>query len=223
MKKLLAFVSILVLSTGCSLTSNDTLSCSSTTTANGLTATTTYDIEYKDDDVKNVKITYKYDQDTQTPGVGTGTDGTTDDDSDMNNGNNQTGNVDDTTGDNQTRNADNTTGNGTRTTTDTNGTIDGTEDPDGIVDGIVGDAIDEIAEAVLDITGMRDMHTNQVNTYSSIEGFSSNVGINTDDEYKITYEIDFSKISDNDLATFNLDRSLKTTRANYESQGLTCK
>lgn len=222
MKKLLAFTLVLALSTGCSLTSNEKLSCSSTTSANGLTATTTYDIEYKDDDIKNVKITYKYDQDAQTPGVGTGTDGTTDDDTDVTSDDRQSR----TTDDNADTDTDATTRNATDNTTNTDntdGVIDGTEDPDGIVDGIVGDAIDEVAETILDITGMRDMHTNQVNTYSSIEGFSSNVGINTDDEYKVTYEIDFSKISDNDLATFNLDRSLKTTRANYESQGLTCK
>ena len=34
--------------------------------------------------------------------------------------------------------------------------------------------------------------------------------------------IDFEKISDTDLARFNLDRDLDTTRTNYEDLGYTC-
>ena len=44
-----------------------------------------------------------------------------------------------------------------------------------------------------------------------------------DDEYKVIYKIDMDKISDSDLARFNLDRDLNTLRSNYEGLGYTCE
>ena len=44
-----------------------------------------------------------------------------------------------------------------------------------------------------------------------------------DNNYKVTYVIDYDTISDTDLATFNFSRDLETMRNNYVSQGFTCK
>ena len=63
MKKLLiASCSFLFLLTGCDMSAMDTLSCSYINTANNLTTKVSYDIDYQDDEVKKVRITYNYDQ-----------------------------------------------------------------------------------------------------------------------------------------------------------------
>ena len=61
------------------------------------------------------------------------------------------------------------------------------------------------------------------------ENFNSEININDldtitwqDNEYKVVYKIDLDKISDSDLARFNLDRDLDKTRSNYEDLGYTC-
>lgn len=209
MKKISIFVgticSALFLS-GCS--SNEMLTCTGSTTANGITTTTTYEIEYNDNDVKHLKMTYDYVSDTSVDGVGTGTDGSAVD-NDTNNNNNNNNNND-------------TAGNVGTSSVDDND-IDG----DDIVDGAVGDAIDTtigaITDTILDISGIRDTYNNQVNAYGNITGFTSTVDVDNDNEYKIVYEIDMDTISDNDLTRFNVDRDLSTLRDMYEAQGLTCK
>ena len=60
-------------------------------------------------------------------------------------------------------------------------------------------------------------------SYENIEGFTYDVKRNTDNEYTVVYTIDFDKIQDNDLTTFNLDRDLSTLQTTYENQGYTCK
>jgi len=84
MKKILVFLGITLLLSGCGETT-ESLQCKQSITANGLTTNTTYDIDYENDDIKYVTITYNYKQDEYTTrnnldGVGTGTDGTTQDD-----------------------------------------------------------------------------------------------------------------------------------------------
>ena len=80
MKKIILCLGIMFLISGCNGATNR-MKCNSTTTTAGLTTDTTYEIDYKDKDVKYVKITYKYNQEnanvSATDGVGTGTDGTT--------------------------------------------------------------------------------------------------------------------------------------------------
>ena len=113
--------------------------------------------------------------------------------------------------------------------TGTDGTTEDNDvnEKDGIVDGVVGDAIDEgvdaVTDTILDIAGLRSAFENQMSTYDNIEGFSYDVERNTDNEYTVVYKIDFDKIADNDLVTFNLDRDLSTLQTTYENQGYTCK
>lgn len=204
MKKILIFLSILFLMSGCG-DNNEKLTCSSKSTANGMTTNTDYEIEYKDNEVKFVTITYDYIQDEDT------------------------NNADNTTTDNDTT---------TDTTDDTDGVnadsdgitaeenANNESNSDDVVDGVVGDtidgAIDGVTDTILDIAGIKDTYENQVNSYDGIEGFSYKIDTDNDNEYKIIYRIDFEKISDNDLARFNLDRDLDTTRTNYEDLGYTC-
>ena len=123
-----------------------------------------------------------------------------------------------------TTNTDNMDGVGTGTDGTTN---DNYPDNDGIIDGIVGSAIDSIingvTDTILDIGGIRSRHTNVQNTYGNINGFSvQNTNDLTDNDYRVTYVIDYDKISDADLATLNLSRDVDTLRSNYTSQGFTC-
>ena len=90
MKKLLILsgISIFIL-TGCGAGATDTMSCSIENTANNITTKVNYDVDYEGNEVKKVRITYKYNQDVTNDtdndgkedidGVGTGTDGTTND------------------------------------------------------------------------------------------------------------------------------------------------
>ena len=190
MKKLFVAFFVLLLASGCGV-KHDSLSCKSTTNSNGITTTTHYDIDYMDNDVKMIKITYDYKQDTITDtdndgkddidGVGTGTDGTTNDTQ---------------------------------------------KDNDGIVDGIVGSAIDTIiggvTDTILDIAGLKERHATVQNRYGNIQGFSVQNTTDTDNNYKVTYVIDYDAITDTDLNTLNLSRDIDTLRDNYTTQGYTC-
>lgn len=214
MKKILvlSFISILAL-TGCGENSNETLSCTYETTANNLSTMMRYDIDYQNNDVKKVRITYDYNQNN----VGNNTDNT-----------NGVGTDTDTTNDRNGNDNNDTTRQSDGIGTGTDGTTNDTQnDQDGIVDGIIGNAIDDIvnnvADAILDIAGVRDRHTTVQNTYRNINGFSVQNTVDTDNNYKVTYVIDYDTISDNDLNNLNLSRNLNTLRDNYVSQGFTCE
>ena len=145
-----------------------------------------------------------------------------------NNRNNTAGNNNGTnnniTGYNNNTNNNQTDGVGTGTDGTTN---DSNIDNDGIVDGIVGSAIDSIVggvtSVILDAAGLRDRHATVQNTYGNVAGFSAQNTNDVDNNYKVTYVIDYDTISDTDLATFNFSRDLETMRNNYVSQGFTCK
>ena len=250
MKKLfiLSCASIFML-TGCGAT--ETLSCSYVNNANNGTTRVTYDIDHQEDEIKKVRVTYNYDFDTDN---NTGnTTGTTAGDMTRDVNDNNTTNNNDTADINEDADLTdgNTTGNGNNTTNDTNNNItgyndntnntqtdgvgtgtDGTTndsniDDDGIVDGIVGSAIDSIVggvtSVILDAAGLRDRHATVQNTYGNVAGFSAQNTNDVDNNYKVTYVIDYDTISDADLATFNFSRDLNTMRNNYVSQGFTCK
>ena len=112
--------------------------------------------------------------------------------------------------------------------TGTDGTTNDTQpDNDGIIDGVVGSAIDSIingvTDTILDISGIRDRHANVQNTYGNMPGFSiQNTNDTTDNNYRVTYVVDYDNISDADLATLNLSRNIENLRSNYTSQGFTC-
>lgn len=192
MKKILIALSVLFIMSGCD-EKTDTLSCTQKTTANGMTTNTTYDVEYVDDNVKYVTITYDYSQDGKKDdmdGVNADTDGLSETDNNNNNNNNNL-------------------------------------DSDDVVDGVVGDVIDEtvegVTETILDIAGIKNRYENQLTNLNNIEGFSYEVDMDNNTEYKIIYKIDMDKISDTDLANFNAVRSLSEIRTNYEGLGYTCK
>lgn len=189
MKKILIALSVLFIMSGCD-EKTDTLSCTQKTTVNGMTTNTTYDVEYVDDNVKYVTITYDYSQDSNKDdmdGVNADTDGLSE--TDNNNNNNL--------------------------------------DSDDVVDGVVGDVVDEtvegVTETILDIAGIKNRYENQLANLDNIEGFSYEVDMDNNTEYKIIYKIDMDKISDTDLANFNAVRSLSEIRTNYEDLGYTCK
>lgn len=191
MKKLLIALSVLFIMSGCDNNNNTkNLSCTSTITAsNGVTTKTNYNIDYMDDKVKHVTITYAYSQGNNTndvDGVNSDTDGLEED----NNNNN-------------------------------------TVDSDEVVDGIVGDVIDEtlegVSETILDIAGIKNRYENQLSTYDDIEGLTYDVEVDNNTEYTITYKIDMDKISDDNLSRFNVPRTVTDMRTNYENSGFTCK
>ena len=111
--------------------------------------------------------------------------------------------------------------------TGTDGTTNDTQqDNDGIVDGVVGNAIDSIVggvtDVILDIAGIRDRHTTVQNRYANMNGFSIQNTTDTDNNYRVTYVIDYDTISDNDLSNLNLSRDINTLRDTYTSQGFSC-
>ncbi len=111
--------------------------------------------------------------------------------------------------------------------TGTDGTTEDTQpDDDGIIDGIVGSAIDQIVgdvtDTIIDIAGLKDRHSTVQNNYNNINGFSVQNTTDTDNNYKVTYVIDYDVISDDDLKTLNLSRDIDVLRDNYISQGFSC-
>lgn len=200
MKKLLIVLSIVFLMSGCDM-GNDTLTCTSTSSANGMTTDTKYEIKYSGDDVKFVTITYDYNQDNDTT---TGTDNTNNNNTDGVNAD-----TDGTTKDNDITNND--------------GRVNSNEVVDGVVGDTVDGVVDGVTDTILDLAGVRSTFENQMSSYDNIKGFSYDVDVDNDNEYKVVYKIDFDKISDSDLTRFNVDRDFSTIRSNYEDLGYTCK
>ena len=200
MKKLLIVLSIVFLMSGCDM-GNDTLTCTSTSSANGMTTDTKYEIKYSGDDVKFVTITYDYNQNNDTI---TGTDNTNNNNTDGVNAD-----TDGTTKDNDITNND--------------GRVNSNEVVDGVVGDTVDGVVDGVTDTILDLAGVRSTFENQMSSYDNIKGFSYDVDVDNDNEYKVVYKIDFDKISDSDLTRFNVDRDFSTIRSNYEDLGYTCK
>lgn len=220
MRKLFfAFLALLVMS-GCS-GDMSTLSCSNTTTSNGITTKTKYDIDYQKEDVKKLVITYDYVQDnTNNATANNNTDSTTNSDANTNNGTSR--NTDNTT--REKKDGVNSDTDGVSDKKDSNGNLKA----DDVVDGVVGDAIDStingVTNTILDLAGIRSTYENQMNTYGNIEGFSYKVDKDIDNEYKVIYTIDMDKISDKDLATFNIpSKKFADLKKNYVDLGYTCK
>ena len=191
MKKIIGLFAIILFTlTACGEMSIDTLSCTSETSSNALTSRTTYDVDYRENMVKKLKITYDYIQSDTTQneendidGAETGTDGVTSD----------------------------------------NGDVDNNE----IIDGVVGNAIDSVinavSDAVLDIIQLQDRHANVQNMYGNINGFYVQNTTNSDDNhYTVTYVIDFDEISDDDLISLNISRNFDDLYSQYIRQGFTC-
>ena len=210
MKKLLVSLFIIFLMSGCG--NNKIIKCTTNKNINSFSNDAEAKIEYQNDDVKFVTITYDYNQNDNSV-TGNATITTTD-----NNGTTTTT----TTNNNDGVNADTDS-----LTTDNDKTNDGNTSNNEVIDGAVGDTIDTIingvTDTILDIAGIKNSYESQLSTYDGIEGFSYKVDVDNDNEYKVIYKIDMDKISDNDLARFNLDRNLNTLKSNYEGLGYTCE
>ncbi len=76
MKKTLFLLAVIAILSGCG--SDETLTCTTDNTLGTITSNSTYRIDYRNDEIRKLTITYEY-KDKHTDGVGTGTDGTTDD------------------------------------------------------------------------------------------------------------------------------------------------
>lgn len=189
------FVTLFI--SGCSLMGEEMYSCTSTTTDdNGLTTKITYDITHSDDTVNKVKITYDYEQKK--------------DDSLSNKVDNITNIIDN---DVDGLNAD------------TDGNTD--SDNEKVIDGVVGDTLDAIVngvtDTIIDLAGLRERHNVVSDKYGKLEGVTISVEDSDEDSYKVVYNIDMAKISDDNLDIFNLDRSFNKLKGNYNSLGLMCK
>ena len=181
MKKALLIIAVIAVLSGCG--TNDSLTCTTENTIGNISSSTTYKIDYRNNDVKMMTVTYEY-KDGHTDGVGTGTDGTTEDD-------------------------------------------DSNNEADGVIDGVVGEALDDVVTGVtntiLDLADIRTRHNNRFGNYTNTEGFMTSIDTDNDNDYKITYTYDFSKLSDNDISTFGISRDFDTMQSMYTSRGLTCK
>ncbi len=194
MKKILIVLGVLLFISGCD-GETKTLSCNSTSTANGITTNTKYEAKYEDEKLKFVKITYDYTQDnTTTEHDNTKPDGTDAD-------------TDGLTSDNKTN----------------DGNTNSDDVVDGVVGDAVDGAVDAVTDTILDLSGIRDTYKNQMSAYDNIEGFKYTIDTDNNNEYKVIYEIDMDKISDSDLTRFDIDRNLDTFRSNQENLGYTCK
>lgn len=217
MKKLLVSLLIIFLMSGCG--NNKTLKCVANRNANNFSNDAETKIEYQDNDVKYVTITYDYNQNDNTV-TGNATITTEDENGTV------TTNTE-TTNNNNTNDTDGVNADTDGLTNDKNEDNNSNMSENEIMDGAVGDTFDTIingiTNTILDISGIKNTYESQLSTYDGIEGFSYKVDVDEDNEYKITYKIDMEKISDNDLARFNLDRNLNTLRSNYEGLGYTCE
>ena len=198
MKKVIGFfIASIFMLTACDNKSMElkTLNCTYESINNMLSSKTSYSIDYIDNVVKKMMITYDYmnidaaddensnNSDDGIDGVGTGTDGVTSD------------NID----------------------------TDNNEIVDGAFGDAIDNIVNAVADTVLDVLEYKNRHTSVQNMYGGINGFSvQSTSDDDDNHYTITYVIDFEQISDDDLYALNLSRVLDTLRSNYINQGFTC-
>lgn len=106
-------------------------------------------------------------------------------------------------------------------------TTDNDQDDNGIVDGVVGEALDDVvstvAGTILDIAGIKTRHNTRFGSYTNTEGFTTKIDSDNDNDYTVTYTYDLTKLSDNDITTFGINRDFNTLKDTYTSRGLTCK
>ena len=58
--------------------------------------------------------------------------------------------------------------------------------------------------------------------YANTNGFSYQNTTDVDNNYSVTYVIDFDNMTDNDINGMTFDRDLSTLRNMYTNQGFTC-
>ena len=113
---------------------------------------------------------------------------------------------------------------GTGTDGTTNDTI---INEDGIIDGKIGEVLNKMikgmSDIILDVSGLKDRHAMIQNNFNGINGFTVQNITDEDNNYKVTYIIDYDNISDTDLTRLNLSRNLTIQKDNYTMQGFTCQ
>ncbi len=206
MKKTLLLIAVIIILSGCG--TDKTLTCSTDNNLGTVTSNSKYLIEYRDNEVKKLTVTYEY-NDNHTDGVGTGTDGTTED-------NDLDSKIDDK--------------NDTDMNTDTNNNADDTNtdaNDDEVIGGVVGESLDDvitgITDGILDIAGIKTRHDARFGTYTNTEGFMRTIDVDNDTDYKVTYTYDLTKLSDDDITALGISKDFDTLKSNYTNQGLTCK
>lgn len=161
MKKFFILIAIIAILSGCG--TNDMLVCTMDNTAFGMTSSTKYVIDYKDNDIKKITLTYDYKS----------------------------------------------------------------SNTDGVISGVIGkgldDVVDEVVDGIIDLAGIRTRHNSRFGTYRDIDGFTSEVNVNDDNAYKVTYTYDLSRLTDNNISTFGISSDLNTFRNSLTSRGMTCK
>ena len=170
-----------------------TMTCSYKNTINNITTKMKYDIDYSKSNKEIKKVRITYDY-MQDNKIDTDNDGKKDID-------------------------------GVNTGTD--GTTNDTQiDKDGIIDGMLGNAIDKVVggvtDTILDLAGLKDRHFTVQNQYGNIKGLSIQNTTDTDNNYRVTYVIDYDYISDSDLQTLNLSRDLEILKNKFVNLGYTC-
>ena len=192
-KKIFLGIISLSLLTGCGATKTMTCSYKNTNTSNNITTEMKYDIDYNKKNEEIKKVRITYNY-MQENKIDTDNDGKKDID-------------------------------GVNTGTD--GTTNDTQiDKDGIIDGMLGNAIDKViggvTDTILDVAGLKDRHVAVQNQYRNINGLSIQNTTDTDNNYRVSYVIDYDYISDSDLQTLNLSRDLSVLRNKFSSLGYTC-
>ena len=69
----------------------------------------------------------------------------------------------------------------------------------------------------------RQTHNYKHHTYTNIKGFTSDVNVNDDTNYKVIYTYDLNTLSDNDINNLGINRDLNTFKTTLTNRGLTCK
>lgn len=165
MKKIIILAFLIAVLSGCG--TNDRLTCTKENTIASVTSSTKYVIDYRNNNIKKIDLTYEY-KDTKKDKAN-----------------------------------------------------------DEVLGGVVGEALDDVIDTVkdgiIDISGIKTTHKDKYNTYTNIDGFTSNVNMDTDDTYKITYSYDLSKLSDADITSLDITRDFNTFKEKLTNRGLTCK
>ena len=85
------------------------------------------------------------------------------------------------------------------------------------------DVVDGITDGIIDISGIKTRHDSKFGTYTNIKGFTSDVNVNDDTNYKVIYTYDLNTLSDNDINNLGINRDLNTFKTTLTNRGLTCK
>ena len=110
--------------------------------------------------------------------------------------------------------------------TGTDGTTndkDDNKDNDGILGGTVSSRLELPSTDSIDISGIKTRHDSKFGTYTNIKGFTSDVNVNDDTNYKVIYTYDLNTLSDNDINNLGINRDLNTFKTTLTNRGLTCK